>query len=97
MLGGQKVKLIVIVFMALLTMPVFASELDDARKAGHIIETPDGFVKSSAKAPESAKTLVKEVNAKRRMAYQKIANKHGLTVDQVGAESYIKRMKPGPR
>lgn len=86
-------KLIVILLAGLLSMPVIGSELDDARNAGYIVETHDGFVKAQVAAPAKVKSLAKEINKKRRQAYAKIAKKHGITIEQVGAESYARRMK----
>ncbi len=70
---------------------VHASPLDDARKAGHIVELATGYVQASGSAPASAKALAASVNKRRKAAYKKIADKNGVSVEQVAAESYRKR------
>jgi uncharacterized protein YdbL (DUF1318 family) len=71
--------------------PVWASPLDDARAAGFVTETPNGYVVAEEKAPVSIQKLVADVNQKRKAAYQRIANKTGANVEQVAHESYQKR------
>ncbi len=86
-------KLFIILLAGLLSMPVLGSELDDARRAGHIVELASGFVEAKAGAPAKARSLAADINRKRREAYTRIAKKHGISVEQVGAESYTRRMK----
>jgi uncharacterized protein YdbL (DUF1318 family) len=45
-------------------------------------------------AQDEIKSLASEVNRKRRAAYAGIAERHGISIEQVGRESYIKRMVP---
>ena len=71
---------------------LMASPLDDAREAGHVIETPDGYVKATAGVPADITALVTDINERRKVAYSKIAKKNGLTAKQVGEESYKKRI-----
>ena len=68
------------------TAGVWASPLDDAKAAGLIGERPDGYVAAVQPnpAPDIA-ALVADINAKRRAAYQDIAAKENVPVDQVGA------------
>ena len=86
-------KLIVMLLAGLLSMPVIGSELGDARSAGYIVETSDGFVRAEVAAPANVKSLATEINKKRRQAYAKIAKKNGISIEQVGARSYAQRMK----
>jgi uncharacterized protein YdbL (DUF1318 family) len=77
-------------------MNLVASPLDDAREAGQIIETPDGYVKAAAGVPAAGvpadiTALVADINKRRQEAYAKIAKKNGLPAKQVGEESYKKR------
>ena len=74
-------------------MNLVASPLDDAREAGQIIETSDGYVKAAAGVPAADITvLVADINKRRQEAYAKIAKKNGLPAKQVGEESYRKRI-----
>ena len=75
----------------LLTASATASPLSDARDAGAVKELPTGFVTSQGIVSADINKLVKDVNTRRRAAYQKIAKKNKLTVEQVGRESYAKR------
>lgn len=70
-----------------------AVSLDEARQKGYVAEMPNGYIKAQPGAPADIDALVKDINGRRHDAYQKIAEKHGITAEQVGAESYRKRMK----
>jgi uncharacterized protein YdbL (DUF1318 family) len=75
----------------------WAGSLDDAKAAGLIGERPDGFVAAvQPNPPPDVAALVKEINAKRRAAYEDIAAKQNVPVDQVGAVTAekIKRQAP---
>ncbi len=75
----------------------WASPLDDAKAAGLIGERPDGYVAAvPPNPPPDIAALVKEINAKRRGAYEDIAAKQNVPVDQVGAVTAekIKRQAP---
>ena len=76
---------------ALISMPLQASPLDDARAAGHVIETPNGYVRENGNVSQHIKALVADVNKRRREAYARIAKKNGISAEQVASESYIKR------
>tara|TARA_R110002072_G_scaffold89232_3_gene199823 strand:+ start:1653 stop:1877 length:225 start_codon:yes stop_codon:yes gene_type:complete len=69
-----------------------ASPLDDARNAGQIVEQPNGYVTASSSAPAEIKALAVDVNERRAEAYARIAKKNGISVEQVAAESYKKRI-----
>lgn len=62
----------------------FAMDLDAARAANKITELPTGYVKAN---DDSVKALADEVNAKRREAYKKVAEKTGATMEQVGVQA----------
>ena len=68
-----------------------ATPLDDARKAGHVIELPTGYIQATPTAPPQVQALVKDINDRRKAAYARIAAKNGITTEQVAAESYRKR------
>jgi uncharacterized protein len=81
----------VILLTTLISIDLVASPLDDAREAGQIVETSDGYVKAAAGVPAEITALATDINERRREAYTKIAKKNGLKVKQVGEESYKKR------
>ena len=70
---------------------VNASPLSDARDAGLIKELPNGFVATQGQVSSEIEAIAKEVNDRRREAYEEIAKRNNLTVEQVGQESYAKR------
>lgn len=61
-----------------------AIDLDSARAAKTIRELPTGYVQST---DASTKALEAEVNAKRKVAYEEIAKKNNIPVDQVAAQA----------
>jgi uncharacterized protein YdbL (DUF1318 family) len=77
---------LVAVLVLVFALPAMADALDDARAAGQIGERPDGYVSAvSGNAPANIQALVQSTNAKRLKAYQDIATKQGVPVEQVGA------------
>ena len=80
-----------------MTAPVWAAPLDDAKAAGLVGERPDGYLAAvQPNPPPDIAALVKEVNAKRRAAYEDIAAKENVPVDQVGAVTAEKIMQQAP-
>ena len=77
----------------LFSAAAWANPLDDARQKGYVVEMPTGYIKAAPNAPADVDKLVEEINAKRKAVYEEIAQKHGITAEQVGAESYRKRVK----
>ena len=68
------------------TTGAWAGPLDDAKAAGLIGERPDGYVAAvQPNPPPDIAALVSEINAKRRAAYEDIAAKENVPIDQVGA------------
>ena len=70
---------------------LIASPLSDARDVGLIIELETGYVAAAETASVDITALVEKVNQSRKAAYEKIAEKNGITAVQVGYESYKKR------
>jgi uncharacterized protein YdbL (DUF1318 family) len=83
-----------LLFSVLLTLSfsAAAAPLDDAKRAGYVIEIPTGYVEATPEAPASTKALVEDINKRRRQAYERIGQRNDITADQVGVESYRKRM-----
>ncbi len=65
--------------------PADASPIDDYRAQGIIAERFDGYVELRARdAPSDARSLVDDVNRKRRALYQKRAQEQGVSAEEVG-------------
>ena len=79
---------LLILVLVVFSFSAFADPLDDGKAAGHIKELENGFIVASATAPNSVQMTVTDINAKRRAAYERIAKKNNITVEQVGRESY---------
>ncbi len=82
------------------SLPAHADALDDARATGQVGERADGYVALvNSGVSADIKTLVDDVNAKRRAAYQKIAAEKSVPAEQIGAitaEKIIREiLKPG--
>jgi len=72
----------------LLSTAAFAIDLDTAKKQGLVGERADGFLGVVVDSPSAdVVALVKEVNDKRRKAYQQIAQKNGIDVADVEARA----------
>jgi len=76
-----------------------AEDLDAARAAGWVGERPDGYLGLVGdSAPAAAKTLVEEINAKRKLKYAEIAKQNGTSTEAVAAlmgAKLIERTPPG--
>jgi hypothetical protein len=83
-------KLLFFFSVMMFSLSVLASPISDAVDAGKAKELPTGYVEAIEKSPEIV-ALVKEVNAGRRAEYEKIAQRNGISVEQVGKASYEKR------
>lgn len=90
------------IFLALLcsvliSANVFALSLDEAKSQGLIGEQPGGYV-GLVKDNADARTLMTEVNEKRREAYERIAEKNGISIKKVVAlagQKLIEKVPPG--
>jgi uncharacterized protein YdbL (DUF1318 family) len=61
-----------------------AAEIDVAKAAGHVGERFDGYLGVvKADAPPATQQFVKDINAKRRLRYQELAQRNGVLVDEV--------------
>ena len=91
--------LLTFVLMIVMTLPAWAGPLDDAKQSGTLGERGDGYLGLvDPGAPASAKSLMKEVNEKRRAQYRKIAHKNEISVDAVATEAgrkLVDRAAPG--
>lgn len=88
-----------VLFSLLATSSALAGDLTRLKADGVIGEQADGYVGLvSSNAPADARALVQEVNAKRKAAYQRIAQKQGTNlgdVERVGGNTAIEKTLPG--
>lgn len=78
-------KFLLIAFLSI-APSAFAADLDQAKQAGQIGERADGYLGLVVdSAPADVRELVAEVNAKRKLEYERIARQNNLSVEQVRA------------
>jgi uncharacterized protein YdbL (DUF1318 family) len=79
--------------------PANALSLDEARAQGLIGEQPNGYLGLvPGQSNAEAAALVERINAKRRAAYQSVADSNGTTLKSVEAlagSKLIGRLQPG--
>ena len=68
----------------ILSFNVMADALDDAKMQGLVGEKPDGYLGVVVDSP-ATRSLVADINTKRKARYQALANKNGITLQQVEA------------
>ncbi len=70
-----------------------AADLDQAKQQGLVCEMSTGYLRSNAAAPSDVRAMVDSINTKRRAEYARIADQHGITVQQVG-EMTAQKLSP---
>jgi hypothetical protein len=79
-------------------LPAAALDLDTAKARGLLGERPDGYVEVvDVGAPAEVKALAEDVNAKRRVAYEKVARQNGAPVADVAKIAGKKLIDNAPR
>lgn len=82
-----------------LATSAFAADLQQVKRDGLVGERADGYLGLVRETvPEDVAELVRDVNARRRAEYQRIAESNNLTVEQVQAlagKKAIDRTEPG--
>jgi uncharacterized protein YdbL (DUF1318 family) len=68
--------------LSLFTLPASALDLAQAKAQGMVKETASGYL-AAVKGTDAVKALVKDINARRRVAYEDIAKKRGISVTAV--------------
>src|SRR5699024_7311269 len=79
------------------SLQALALGLDSAKQRGLVGEQPSGYLGVVKATPEVVQ-LVSDVNDKRRQAYERIARKNGISVDQVerlAGQKAIKKTQAG--
>ncbi len=78
--------------------PSFALSLDEAKANGLVGEKPNGYLGAVNPSNAEAQALIKDVNQKRRQAYEDIAKRNGTNVQAVqtlAGEKAMQNTKPG--
>ena len=85
--------------MIVLPSIAMAISLDDAKASGVVGETTSGYLEAVVKNPtEEVKSLVREINTKRKIKYQEIAAQTGSSladVEKLAALKAIEKTSPG--
>jgi uncharacterized protein YdbL (DUF1318 family) len=92
-------KLLAMMAMVLVSSQLWAIDLNSAKQQGLIGERADGYLGYVKKPPSSeVKTLVQEINNRRKASYQKIAQKNNLSSEKVSllaGKKTFSKTKPG--
>lgn len=78
--------------LMLVSAPLFALDLQSAKRQGLVRETPSGYLKA-AKSSSEVKSLVSSVNAKRKKHYSRISKKTGASLQDVERSAGAKLTK----
>ena len=99
----ERIRITILILVAIVALATIASaadgRLEDLRKAGAVGERYDGFaVVRATGADATVKTLVDDVNTKRRAIYEAQAKKEGAPMTEVGkvyAQQIAGKAAPG--
>jgi uncharacterized protein YdbL (DUF1318 family) len=87
-------KMILAALLIVMAFPAYASDIDSAKAAGQIGERTDGYLGIVApSAGADVKSLVDDVNGKRRAKYQQVSRENGQplsVVEKLAGEKAIK-------
>lgn len=75
-------KISLIIGICLFSLSAWALDIDQAKSNGWIGETPSGYV-AAIKQSSEVKTLVSNINQKRKVKYQEIANQHKVQLEKI--------------
>ncbi len=88
-------KKIFVLFALMVSFSVFALDLSDAKEQGLVGEQSNGLL-GVVEVSQQAKELVEDINAKRLVKYKQIAEKNGMTLEQVSVLAGEKTIKKTP-
>ncbi|WP_191603034.1 YdbL family protein [Marinomonas algicola] len=80
----KKIQLITLLTAVCLSISAWALSLDEAKNQGIVGEASSGYLGMVVQNAD-AKSLINEINMKRKAQYLKLAEKNGLTLSQVEA------------
>ncbi|MBT8421308.1 MAG: YdbL family protein [Gammaproteobacteria bacterium] len=93
----NKIQMLFLVGMLLISAPLFALSLADAKSQGLVGETSSGYIDARG-SKGAVQSLVTSVNAKRRARYKEISARNGTSLDAVeklAAKKLIERVRKG--
>jgi uncharacterized protein YdbL (DUF1318 family) len=80
-----------VVMLLLIGLPAAAGSLDGVKAAGQVGEKPDGYIGLvDPGAPAEVRKLAKDINARRRVKYEEIAEETGAPAAAVAARAGTK-------
>ena len=88
----------VVILWTAVASSAFALSLDEAKANGLVGEKPNGYLGAVNPSNAEAQALIKDVNQKRRQAYEDIAKRNGTNIQAVqtlAGEKAIQNTKPG--
>ncbi len=88
-------KKLLVLFTLVLSFSSFAIELPDAKEQGLIGEQTNGLLGVVESSPE-VEEIVKDINARRLARYSQLAEKNGMTMEQISLLAGEKTMKKTP-
>ncbi|MCG6201010.1 YdbL family protein [Psychromonas antarctica] len=88
-------KKIFLIFTLMLSFSAFALDLSDAKDQGVVGEQTNGLLGVVEASPAVAE-LVKDINSKRLVQYKQIAEKNGMTLEQVSILAGAKTIQKTP-
>lgn len=89
--------LVLCLLLAFAAPAAFAQSLDDLRASGAIGERYDGYVAVRDAKAAGAKTVAKEVNAKRKSLYEQRAASEGVSAEDIGRVYATQIMQQAPK
>ncbi|MCB1690191.1 MAG: YdbL family protein [Halioglobus sp.] len=75
-----------------MALPAFALDLDEAKASGLVGETNMGYIAAVKPSPE-VDALVVSINSQRKVYYQDIATKNGISLQAVEARAGLKAIE----
>jgi uncharacterized protein YdbL (DUF1318 family) len=78
-----------------LSLPAVALDLDEAKSAGLVGETNMGYI-AAVKPSADVDELVGSINSQRKVYYQEIADKNGISLQAVEARAGLKAIEKTP-
>lgn len=82
-------KMMTLAICLLLTTTALALTLQEAKSQGLVGEQRDGYVGFVVSdVPVDVRALVRDINSRRRVLYQEIAEENGIRLEQVAALAY---------
>lgn len=89
----------IFVFLLSCAHSAFAIDLDSAKDRGLVGETPSGYLASPKDSPTpEVLILIKDINGKRKLKFNEVAKKQGISVESVAkifAEKAAAKTKSG--